>query len=80
MRLFWFVVLGGMVGSIAGARADAPRLEVVVAKKAAVLELLHRKAEKSLVPAAQDRNYREYFSSHSEHHVTRSSARSMKSR
>jgi hypothetical protein len=68
MRLFWFVVLGGLVGSIAGARADAPPLEVIAAKKAAVLELLHRKAEKSLVTAAQDQNYRDYFSSHSAHH------------
>ena len=37
-------------------------VEGTVAKKAAVLELLFRKAKKALVNAAQDKNFSRYFS------------------
>ena len=36
------------------ARAEAPTLAQLVAEKAGAVELLHRKAEKNLVTAAQD--------------------------
>lgn len=43
------------------ASATVDRLESVVAKKAAIVEIMHRKARKALVNAAQDRTYGEYF-------------------
>lgn len=44
--------------------AGAVAPERVLAKKAAVLELLHRKARKALATAAQDRLFPTYFHSH----------------
>jgi hypothetical protein len=43
------------------ARADLAAVEALVAKKAAVIEMMHGKARKALVTAAQDDRYREYF-------------------
>jgi hypothetical protein len=43
------------------AHADLPAVEALVAKKAAIVEMMHGKARKALVTAAQDDRYREYF-------------------
>ncbi len=50
---------------IAPALADEPEVKGLVAEKAAILELLHRKAKKALVNAAQDSSFSEYFTAHS---------------
>jgi len=44
------------------AHADLAAVEGLVAKKAAIIEMMHGKARKALVTAAQDDRYREYFS------------------
>jgi hypothetical protein len=44
--------------------ADLADVMAVAAKKAAVLELLHGKAKKALVTAAQDTRFAEYFHAH----------------
>ncbi len=49
----------------APALADEARVEGTVAKKVAILKLLHRKAKKALVNAAQDNSFAGYFSAHS---------------
>jgi len=43
------------------AHADLAAVESLVAKKAAIVEMMHTKARKALVTAAQDGRYREYF-------------------
>ena len=43
------------------AHADLAAVESLVAKKAAIVEMMHSKARKALVTAAQDDRYREYF-------------------
>src|SRR4029450_10299308 len=43
------------------AHADLAAVEALVAKKAAIIEMMHGKARKALVTAAQDDRYREYF-------------------
>ena len=43
------------------AHADLASVESLVAKKAAIVEMMHTKARKALVTAAQDDRYREYF-------------------
>jgi hypothetical protein len=43
------------------AHADLAAVESLVAKKAAIVEMMHTKARKALVTAAQDDRYREYF-------------------
>ena len=43
------------------AHADLAAVEALVAKKAAIVEMMHGKARKALVTAAQDDRYREYF-------------------
>jgi len=43
------------------AHADLAAVETLVAKKAAIIEMMHGKARKALVTAAQDERYREYF-------------------
>jgi hypothetical protein len=42
-------------------QAQVADLDAFVAAKAGALEVLHRKAERSLVGVAQDRSYRDYF-------------------
>jgi hypothetical protein len=48
------------------ASADPPTLAQLVAEKAGAVELLHRKAEKNLVTAAQDPVFTTYFSAKSD--------------
>ncbi len=48
------------------AAADEDALRAFVARKAGVLELLHGKAEKALVTAAQDQTFGQHFHAHSE--------------
>ena len=48
------------------AAADQDALGAFVARKAGVLELLHGKAEKALVTAAQDQTFGQHFHAHSE--------------
>jgi len=55
-----------MLLACTGAQAAEPTAEALVAKKAAILELLHSKARKALVTAAQDAKYRDYFTSGSD--------------
>jgi hypothetical protein len=43
------------------AHADLAAVEALVAKKSAIIEMMHGKARKALVTAAQDDRYREYF-------------------
>src|SRR5437763_990359 len=43
------------------ANADPAALKALVAKKAGVIELLHGKAERALVTAAQDKTFAKYF-------------------
>jgi hypothetical protein len=52
----------------AGVQAQPADLDAFVAAKAGALEVLHRKAERSLVGVAQDPSYREYFIATSEEH------------
>jgi hypothetical protein len=47
--------------SIGSAMADVQALAALVAKKAAVVDLLHTKAERAIVTAAQDETFRQYF-------------------
>lgn len=44
--------------------AEIAELEKLAAKKAAIIELMHRKARKALVTAAQDSAYSDYFTDH----------------
>jgi hypothetical protein len=62
-----FVTLAGLaLALLAPAAFAAPaavdNLNVLVDKKAASLELMHRKARKALVTSAQDQTFRNYFS------------------
>ncbi len=50
------------------AQAQTDELEAFVAAKAGALEVLHRKAERSLVGVAQDPSYRDYFKADSPDH------------
>lgn len=60
------VVLGALTcWSSDHARADAAEVEALVAKKAAILEAMHRKAAKALLLSAQDESFRNYFLAHS---------------
>ena len=43
-------------------------VDKIVSKKAGVLELLHRKAKKAIVTAAQDRTFPDYFDAHDHNH------------
>lgn len=52
----------------AGVQAQPADLDAFVAAKAGALEVVHRKAERSLVGVAQDPSYREYFLATSEEH------------
>jgi hypothetical protein len=63
-RLFTYLMMGLLLLA-AGERAHAGEAEATVAKKAAILELMHSKARKALVTAAQDARYRDYFTSSS---------------
>jgi hypothetical protein len=47
------------------AHADLASVEALVAKKSAIIEIMHSKARKALVTAAQDYRYREYFAAES---------------
>jgi hypothetical protein len=48
-------------GADTSARADLPAVEALAAKKVAIVELLHRKARRALVNAAQDEAFGKYF-------------------
>ena len=56
-------LLFSLIGAVAWP-VQAEELEDFVAAKAGALELLHRKAERSLVGVAQDPSYGEYFAEH----------------
>ena len=45
--------------------------KALVAQKAAIVELMHSKARKALVTAAQDSRYRDYFTSQTDEERTR---------
>jgi len=55
-----------VLGLATPAAADVDALRAFVARKAGVVELLHNKAEKALVTAAQDATFREYFEASSD--------------
>lgn len=50
-----------MLAAIGPAESAAAPASELVARKAAILELLHGKARKALVTAAQDKSFRDYF-------------------
>lgn len=55
-------LVAGAIALMSGqVHASVPELEALVAKKAAILALIHKKAKKALVNAAQDENYSAYF-------------------
>jgi hypothetical protein len=65
-RIPWIAIAGIVLALLAPPASAAPpwaaeNLSVLVQKKAATLELMHRKARKALVTAAQDRAFRNYF-------------------
>ncbi|MCB1744014.1 MAG: cache domain-containing protein [Gammaproteobacteria bacterium] len=53
---------------VAARAAPAESLSSLVARKAAILSGMHRKARKALVTAAQDEAFADYFHDHGEHH------------
>ena len=59
----------------APSRADSIAVERLVARKAAILELLHAKAEKALVTLAQDDSYAGYFATQDQAERARLKAR-----
>jgi hypothetical protein len=67
MRRIFITVFGVVciLASMPAAMADTASVEALATKKKAVLELLHGKARKALVTAAQDSRYRTYFSADS---------------
>lgn len=62
-----FTRMGALLGvavplmALSPAEADVDALRAFVAMKAGVVELLHTKAERALVTAAQDQTFRQYF-------------------
>lgn len=65
LRPFAWIGLASVL-SINPAAADPDALRAVTEKKAGILELLHRKAERALVTAGQDRTLSDYFEAQSE--------------
>jgi hypothetical protein len=63
--LIWCLIAGLAVLGWPVARAAELAPDASVAKKAAIVELMHSKARKALVTAAQDARYRDYFTSRS---------------
>jgi hypothetical protein len=61
MRILAGLMTMALVLAPSLAHADLPAVEALVAKKAAIVEMMHGKARKALVTAAQDDRYREYF-------------------
>ncbi len=61
-RFITALAVGFALLSVAPALADELEVKRIVAEKAAILKLLHRKASKALVNAAQDDSFDEYFS------------------
>lgn len=62
MRLLVMPALAcALIGFSLPAAAEVGDLEQLVARKAAIIDLMHRKARKALVTAAQDRAYGDYF-------------------
>lgn len=70
MAYFLPAVLCFLVAVAPGAQAsnDSTVLQRQVAKSAAIVSILHKKAKKALVNAAQDNAFGDYFSTHDEHH------------
>lgn len=60
MRFLASIIAFGLVVLAAFGAAASPAADLV-AKKAAILEMLHGKARKALATAAQDRSFRDYF-------------------
>lgn len=59
----------------AEAAGDSAALQRQAAKSAAIVSILHRKAKKALVNAAQDNAFEDYFSTHDEQHRHRLKAK-----
>lgn len=53
--------LAAALSAATPASADVDALRAFVARKAGIVELLHNKAERALVTAAQDETFRQYF-------------------
>jgi hypothetical protein len=56
-----FLALAVPLIALSPAKADVEGLRAFVAMKAGVVDLLHTKAERALVTAAQDQTFRQYF-------------------
>ena len=65
-RSFLCAGMAALFAAATPAVADQEALRAFVAKKAGVLRLLHSKAERALVTAAQDRTFSQYFEAQSE--------------
>src|SRR5262245_3687143 len=65
MRIFAGLVTVVVLLAPGFAHADLESAEALVAKKSAIIEIMHAKARKALVTAAQDYRYREYFTAES---------------
>ncbi|MGH6922939.1 MAG: hypothetical protein ACRED5_04135 [Propylenella sp.] len=61
LRTSAFLSVAVLLMSLNPANADVDGLRSFVAMKAAVVDLLHTKAERALVTAAQDQTFRQYF-------------------
>jgi hypothetical protein len=62
MRILAGLMTMALVLAPSLAHADLAAVEALVAKKAAIVEMMHGKARKALVTAAQDGRYQTYFS------------------
>src|SRR3712207_4560991 len=71
LRRFLCAGLAALFVAATPAAADQEALRAFVAKKAGVLRLLHGKAERALVTAAQDRTFGRYFEVQSEEEKSR---------